>query len=122
MKRQINNLSYLKPYRKNLRNSGTSAEATLWTHLKHSQLDGRKFRRQHSIENYILDFYCPSERINIELDGAHHYTPEGMEKDAVRDQFLNAWGITVIRIENRDVFENTENVLELIKSYFKRRT
>ena len=120
--KQINNFPYLKPYRRNLRNNGTSAEATLWNYIKHSQLEGRKFRRQHSIENYILDFYCPSERINVELDGAHHYTEEGTEKDLVRDQTLNEFGITVVRIENREVFDNLENVLELIKSKFKKET
>ena len=116
---QFNNLHYLKDKRKKLRNNATSAEATLWLFLKGSQLEGRKFRRQHSIENYILDFYCPSERINIELDGEGHYTEEGQEKDLIRDQFLNSLGIKVIRIENRDVFENLDNVLEMIKNNFQ---
>jgi very-short-patch-repair endonuclease len=92
----------------------------LWLHFKNSQLEGRKFRRQHSIENYILDFYCPSEKVNIELDGAAHYTEEGTENDKLRDQFLNELDITVLRIENRDVFENLENVLEMIKNNFKK--
>ena len=58
----------------------------------------------------------------MELDGAHHYTEEGTEKDLVRDQTLNEFGITVVRIENREVFDNLENVLELIKSKFKKET
>jgi very-short-patch-repair endonuclease len=120
-KQQINNLPYLKDNRKALRNNLTSAEATLWKFLKGSQLEGRKFRRQHSIENYILDFYCPSERINIELDGEHHFTEEGAEKDKVRDEFLTNLGIKVLRIENRDIFENFDNVMEMIKDNFKKK-
>jgi very-short-patch-repair endonuclease len=120
MKQQMNNLPHLKHFRKNLRNNSTSAEATLWLSLKSRQLDGRKFRRQHSIENYILDFYCPSEKINIELDGQGHYTEEGKENDSVRDAFLNQFGVKVIRVENREVFENLENVLEMIRGNFKR--
>ena len=58
---QLNNLKTLKPHRKHLRNHSTSAEATPSNYLKNKQLEGRKFRRQHSIGNYILDFYCPSE-------------------------------------------------------------
>ena len=119
-KQQINNLPYLKQTRKLLRNNSTSAEATLWNYLKNSQLEGRKFRRQHSIENYILDFYCPSEKINIELDGAHHFTDEGAEKDKLRDEFLNRLGIKVLRIENKEVFNNLEGILEMIKSNFKK--
>jgi len=67
MGEQINNRPELKKFRKNLRNNSTSAEATLWTYLQKSQLDGRKFKRQHSVENYILDFYCPSEKLCVEL-------------------------------------------------------
>lgn len=120
MSEQINNLPCFKENRKTLRSNLTSAEATLWKFLKGSQIEGRKFRRQHSIENYILDFYCPSERINIELDGEPHFTEEGAEKDKVRDEFLNNLGIRVLRIENRDVFENLENVLQMIKNNFKK--
>src|SRR5436190_22578402 len=100
-KQQLNNLSYLKDTRKVLRTNSTTAEATLWTFLKNSQLEGRKFRRQHSIENYILDFYCPSEKINVELDGAGHYTNDGTEQDKIRDEFLTQLGIKVLRFENK---------------------
>ncbi|WP_323756014.1 endonuclease domain-containing protein [Roseivirga sp.] len=117
-KRQINNRPTLKEFRKNLRNNLTSAEATLWKFLKGKQLEGRKFRRQFSVENYILDFYCPSEQLAIELDGAHHYTAAGVEYDTERTKVLNSHGITVIRFENREVFEALEAVLERIKGSF----
>lgn len=65
---EIHNRKHLEQFRKDLRNNSTSAEATLWKYLKGKQL-GKKFRRQHSVGNYILDFYCASDRIAIELDG-----------------------------------------------------
>jgi hypothetical protein len=67
MKHQINNRKELEPYRKALRNNSTSAEIFLWDFLKNKKLAGRKFRRQHSVGNYILDFYCPDEKLAIEL-------------------------------------------------------
>ena len=86
---QINNKPSLKPYRKQLRNNLTSAEATLWKHLQRKQLEGRKFRRQHSVGNYILDFYCPAEKLCVELDGAAHFTESGVESDQKRTIYLN---------------------------------
>ena len=119
MKEQINNRKYLTPFRKSLRNNLTPAEAFLWTLLKNSQLDNRKFRRQHSVGNYILDFYCPSERLAIELDGEFHFTPEGIEYDKTRTEYINGLNINVIRFENKLVFENTDWVLMEIKNNFK---
>ncbi|MFI5384261.1 MAG: endonuclease domain-containing protein [Methanosarcina thermophila] len=69
---QIKNISYLKARRKELRENLTPAEAALWNVLKSSQFKNRKFRRQHSIGKYIVDFYCPAEKLIIELDGAVH--------------------------------------------------
>lgn len=117
-KRQVNNKPELKGFRKNLRNNLTSAEATLWLQLKGKKLAGRKFRRQFSVENYILDFYCPSEKLCIELDGAAHFTAAGLEYDQERTEVLNSHGIRVIRFENIEVFEAMESVLEKIKSNF----
>lgn len=61
----LNNLRYLKGYRKRLRNHLTPAEASMWKLLQSRQIDGKKFRRQHSVGNYILDFYCPSQQLAI---------------------------------------------------------
>ena len=92
---QKHNLNYLKDTRKNLRNNGTSAEAALWDILKNSKVEGRKFQRQHSIENFIVDFYCPSEKLIIELDGQGHFTPEGKSVDSVRDEILQGLGYKI---------------------------
>ena len=111
---------YLKEYRKDLRTHATRAERMLWKYLKNSQLEGRRFRRQYSFKNYILDFYCPSEKLAVELDGEHHYTISGMESDLKRDKDMLLHDIRTVRIENEQVFKNTEAVLNLIKSYFKK--
>lgn len=63
----------------------TPAEAFLWKHLKSKQLDGKSFTRQHSIGNYIADFYCASERLIIELDGEIHQNTNAQEYDAKKD-------------------------------------
>ncbi len=118
-KKQIHNRKYLETYRKNLRNNCTSAEAFLWKYLKKSQLRGRKFRRQHSIGNYITDFYCPKEKLIIELDGAIHNLPEIIEKDKIRTQYLEGLGFKVIRFENKMVFDHLDQVLKEIESHFK---
>lgn len=115
---QIHNRIELKVFRKNLRNNSTSAEATLWLQLKNSQLDGRKFRRQHSLGAYILDFYCPAEKLCIELDGADHYTGNGEAYDEERTKYLNSLNIRVIRFENKEVFQAIEYVLGRIRSCF----
>ena len=115
---RLHNKKYLKQYRKDLRNSGTPAEATLWTVLQKKQVAGRKFRRQHSIGNYIVDFYCPAEKLAIELDGEGHFTSAGFLKDKERDAYLNENGITVLRFENKEVYHNLEGILEEIIDHF----
>ena len=114
--KNINNLPYLKSIRKELRNNLTPAEAALWKMLKNRQLDGRKFRRQHSIGKYILDFYCPSEKLAIELDGEVHFQISWQEYDFERDLFLKEFGVKVLRFENKMVFEKTNAVLEAIRN------
>ena len=108
----------LKTFRKELRSNLTPAEATLWTMLRNSKLEGRKFRRQHSIGPYILDFYCSYERLGIELDGQVHLSGKAQQYDYERSLFLEFYGIKVIRFENKLVFEEHEWVLERIKDNF----
>jgi very-short-patch-repair endonuclease len=112
---KINNRTYLKAKRKSLRSNLTSAEARLWKLIQNSKLDGIKFRRQHSLGNYIVDFYCPKYLLVIELDGNIHFNPVNEEYDTKRTTYINSLGIKVIRFENKEVFEKTEFVLEEIK-------
>ncbi|MBL4753114.1 MAG: endonuclease domain-containing protein [Flavobacteriales bacterium] len=116
---QVHNKKELKQHRKDLRNHLTPAEAELWTYLKHTKL-GQKFRRQHSVGYYILDFYCPQSKLCVELDGAHHFTPESQRYDERRSRCLEKFGIRVIRFENEDVFNKLPDVLNSISAHFIR--
>ena len=80
---------------------------------------GRKFRRQHSIENYIVDFYCASENLIVELDGAVHLDFAQQNYDEERAKKLEALGFKVIRFENKLIFERLDEVLNEISSNFK---
>jgi very-short-patch-repair endonuclease len=103
-----------------LRAALTPAEIRLWQALKKSQLARRKFRRQHSMGAYVLDFYCPAESLAVELDGSAHDTAAANERDERRDAFLASLGIEVLRFENRSVLENLEGVLAEISARFRR--
>ena len=114
----LNNLPHKKEERRTLRHNLTPAEAVLWNNLKSGQLAGRKFRRQHSIGEFILDFYCPQEKLAVELDGAGHYTTSGNLHDAARTDYLNSVGIRVLRFENKLIWSALESVLHSIESNF----
>jgi very-short-patch-repair endonuclease len=101
--------------RKSLRNSLTPAEAILWKNLQRSQVEGMKFRRQHSIGSYVVDFYCPEGRLAIEVDGEGHFNSIKAEYDARRAGYLNKLNVQVLRFENKTVFENIQGVLETIR-------
>jgi very-short-patch-repair endonuclease len=115
---KLNNRAYLRPRRKVLRHNLTPAEAKLWIAIKNNKLAGKKFRRQQSVGNYILDFYCPSEKLAIELDGDVHFQEIKQESDSKRTLYLRSLGIRVLRFENRLVFEDIEWVLGAIKTNF----
>ena len=111
---KLNNKPELKIWRKKLRNNSTPAEIRLWNFLKGSQLNGLKFRRQHSFGNYIVDFYCVEKKLVIELDGEIHENIAIEQKDLIRNEYLNSIGIKVLRIKNIEVFEQIELVLKMI--------
>jgi len=114
----LHNRKHLKQRRKQLRNAATPAEAAPWKMLQKSQLMGRKFRRQHSIGPYIVDFYCPAERLIVELDGAVHDDPARHEYDDERQHFLAENGFTILRFDNEKVFEQPDMVCAAIAQHF----
>ena len=114
----LHNKKYLQKNRKDLRNNLTSAGARLWSLLKNKKLDGRKFRRQHSISNYIVGFYCPKEKLIIELDGHIHFNPVNENSDNERDTYLKKLGFNVLRLENKLVFKQPEMVLNSIRDKY----
>jgi very-short-patch-repair endonuclease len=102
----------LKPIARQMRSEPTPAEDRLWQRIRKEQIGGIKFRRQHHIDRFIVDFYAPQVRLVIEVDGSvHEYT---QEEDAVRQQFLETLGLRVIRFTNEEVFGQLEAVLEKI--------
>ena len=109
-----------KRVRQYLRNNATNAEKLLWESLKGKQLDGHKFRRQHGIERYIVDFYCAEKKLAIEIDGATHSTTSEKEHDRVKAEHIQAHGVHLIRFTNDDVYDNIDAVLEGILSALKR--
>ena len=114
---RLHNRKYLKPIRKNLRNNSTSAESTLWKMIKDRQVGGYKFRRQHSIENFIVDFYCPALKLAIELDGEPHADLQSIISDSERDEKLEKHSISVLRYENRWVFEYPDEIKQDILDF-----
>ncbi|MGE4159971.1 MAG: endonuclease domain-containing protein [Planctomycetota bacterium] len=85
----------------------------MWHCLRRRSL-GFKFRRQHPLDRYVLDFYCPEVKLAIELDGGQHAADDERARDAERTTYLESRGIKVLRFWNTDVLINTEGVLESI--------
>ena len=109
------------PYGKNLKESSrtlrkemTDAEQVLWSRLRRKQILGIQFYRQKPIGPYIADFYAPAVKLVIEADGCQHMEEEHREYDAVRDTFLKANGLMVLRFDNRQVLIETDAVMEEI--------
>ncbi|GAB3538633.1 DUF559 domain-containing protein [Pontibacter brevis] len=119
-KDQLHSIQNLKEQRAVLRSNMIPAEEELWKLLRKHKLNGLKFRRQHSIGSYIVDFYCASEKLVIEVDGAVHDTAEAIANDKVRDETLQHLGYKIIRIRNSEVFDTPEFVLKRIAAATKK--
>ena len=96
---------------RSLRKNQTEAERTLWNAVRSKRLDGWKFRRQHPIGVYIVDFVCLERKLIVELDGGHHADGAQKSHDVNRDAWLEGRGYSVIRVWNLDVLNNLEGVL-----------
>jgi ATP-dependent helicase HrpA/adenine-specific DNA-methyltransferase len=96
-----------------MRQPQTAAEATLWRAVRNRNLV-YKFRRQHPIDRFIIDFYCAQAKLCIELDGESHLEPDEMEYDKVRTEYLKGLGYKVIRFTNNDVRYNIQAVVDTI--------
>lgn len=109
---EIKSSSAIKQRAKDLRHAPTPAENILWQHLRGRKLCGCKFRRQHPLGRFILDFYCIEQRLVIEVDGPIH--DHQVEYDLERTHILEALGCRVLRFKNEDVELNLQSVLERI--------
>jgi len=94
-------------------------EVLLWTHLRGKSLDGLKFRRQHPVGRYVLDFYCPEARVAVEIDGEGHAHAGQGERDERRDDWLRAQGIEVLRIAAADVMRDVADVADGILRFIR---
>ena len=92
----------------------TDTERLLWSKIRGKQLKGYQFYRQRVIGNYIVDFYCPKAKLVIEVDGAQHYRYKTNKEDKVRDNYMRERGLEVIRLSDREVFENLRGVVDSI--------
>ncbi|MCB0728601.1 MAG: endonuclease domain-containing protein [Ignavibacteriae bacterium] len=104
----------LKYFIKQNRKNQTEAEALLWNRLRNGQL-GCKFRRQHAIECYIVDFVCIAKKIIIEADGDYHNDEQQSKFDKIRSDDLSFLGYKILRFPDKEIKENIEAVIQKIK-------
>jgi very-short-patch-repair endonuclease len=103
-----------RSFRRDLRANLTPCERLLWARLRGRQLDGFKFRRQHPVGPYIIDFFCAEKDLAIEIDGDSHYVGGQIPRDRERDAYLAQRGIRVLRFTNNDIREEMDGVLAVI--------
>ncbi|MBI4430010.1 MAG: DUF559 domain-containing protein [Ignavibacteriales bacterium] len=107
------NKSSQKTVRRMLRKSMPKSEIILWSNIRNRQIFGQKFRRQYSVDTFILDFYCPALKLAIEVDGDSH-TESTRAFDAHRQKLVEKYGIRFLRFRNDDIRENLDGVLDNI--------
>ena len=104
-----------KKRRRSLRNNATDTEKILWTRIRRRQINRIKFRRQHSIGPYIVDFYAPQIGLVIEIDGPSHFLPENQPYEMNRNTYLEKQITAILRFQNNEIYENLEGVLITIQ-------
>lgn len=109
----------LKILARSLRNNSTLSEVLLWEHLKGKQMKGYDFHRQKPIDNYIIDFYCNRLMLVIEIDGDSHDFEDVALNDEIRQERLQALGLTFLRFDDLDVKQDIETVLFEIESWIE---
>ena len=105
--------------RRLLRKQQTYTEKIMWTHLRKRQTLGYKFRRQYSIDHFVIDFYCPELKLAVELDGNVHEIPKQKEYDEARQKYLEEFGIQFIRITNDEYLGNPNKAFNKIEAKIK---
>jgi len=98
-----------------LRRRQTESERVLWNEIRARKFEGAKFRRQHILKGFVVDFYCPLKKVAIELDGAIHLKQRGVDRE--RQELLECMGIKVLRFKNEDVLMSTKEVLNRINDF-----
>ncbi|MBQ2796768.1 MAG: DUF559 domain-containing protein [Tidjanibacter sp.] len=115
------NVADLRARRRKLRRQSTPEEIALWKLIKGRQLGGFQWRRQFSVGPYIIDFYCPQAKLGVELDGRQHEMEEALQYDAARERYLASYGIEILRIENRAIWNCSDMVIATIEEKLNNR-
>ena len=118
---KIYNKTSEKDKRRTLRNNMPKAELVLWTKLRSKGFDGHKFRRQYSVGKYVVDFFCPKLKLAVEVNGDSHFSEESERGDRERQNFIESFGISFLRVTNNDIYENLDGVLERIEGSIEER-
>lgn len=102
-----------KRFARQLRKDETKAEKLVWETIRNRKFRGFKFRRQHVVQGFVLDFYCQEVKLGIEIDGAVHYKRK--DYDRLRQDIIESKGINVIRIKNRDILNDKSSILKKMR-------
>ena len=114
------NKSSEKNKRRNLRQHQTEAEKLIWRFLRNKQLLDVKFKRQYSVDHFVIDFYSPELKLAIEVDGASHNDPSKQVYDKRREKYLKNFDITFVRIKDEELFGNPNKAFDKIENEVKR--
>ncbi|MCX6807359.1 MAG: endonuclease domain-containing protein [Patescibacteria group bacterium] len=113
---------YIKITRRKLRNNVTPFEQKLWNILRRKQFMGLKFRCQYSINNLIVDFFCPEKKIIIEVDGDTHAECETQIRDERLSELAKTYDLRIIRFANRDISQNIDGCLQILREFIENKT
>jgi very-short-patch-repair endonuclease len=116
------NKKELKETRRHLRKNKTYTEKIVWMYLRDRQMDGYKFRRQYSVDQFVIDFYCPKLKLAIEIDGSIHNEPDQKEYDVKRQEYLETFGIKFLRLTNEEIDSNPNKAFMKIENFIKELT
>ncbi len=105
--------------RKKLRQNSTYTEKIVWMNLRNRRMLGYKFKRQYSVDKYIIDFYCPELKFAIEVDGISHHSVVKQIYDKERQKYLESYGIRFIRITDEELVGNTNKAFDRIENAMK---
>lgn len=116
---RLYNKSSEKNKRRKLRQNQTNAEELIWRFLRNRQLSGYKFKRQYSVDHFVIDFYCPELKLAVEIDGASHNGPDQQKKDISRQKYLEAFNIKYVRIKDEELLDNPNKAFNKIEKAIK---
>ena len=106
--------------RRELRQNATRSEELLWSYVRREQRVGTKIKRQYSVQGFVVDFYAPSVKLAIEVDGASHDLPLAKGRDAVRQKMIEEYHIQFLRFSDKEIFDDLDRVLQDIDNTIKK--